>query len=431
MSEKWRNWARTATARPLIVHTPTSVDAVSGIVSEAAANGQRVRMVGSGHSFTTAAVADDVMLRPGGLVGIRSVDTDLNRVTVEAGTDLTSLCEELDRLGLALANMGDIRVQTLAGAIQTGTHGTGKDTGTFADMVTDLEIVTGDGSVLQCNADTNSDVFNAGRVGLGAFGIVTAITLQVVPKYRLHAHEFSSTWDVALGSFDQWTKDHDHVEFYWFPHTNGCMVKHNDRTTDPASPPSRFSEWWDESFMANTVFGATCRFGRAAPGYVPLINRAVTKLASDRDFTNESWRVFTTPRTVRFTEMEYALPREALIPALKDLRQLVDKKGWRISFPFEVRSVPADSAWLSPATGRDTGYIASHAFDRTDRTWFVDVEDVFRDYDGRPHWGKLHTRRVDDLAPSYPHWVEAMQVRNRLDPNRVFANEYTQTVLGD
>lgn len=431
VTRKWQNWARTATATPRDVIEATDAAHVSELVARAAADGRTIRMIGSGHSFTSTAVANDVMVTPGRLTKVRGVDADAGRITVEAGIDLTTLCQVLDSHGLALTNMGDVRVQTLAGALQTGTHGSGRDTGTFADMVTELELVLPDGSIVTVNADQDADLFNSARVGLGAFGIVTAITLAVEPRFRLHAHEFPASFQEVSDSFDAWTAAHDHVEFYWFPHTDRCLVKHNDRTYDEAQPPGKFANWWEEEFLANTVFGAMCRLGRAAPGYIPILNKVAGKVLSERDYVNDSWLVFTSPRNVRFREMEYALPRSALLPALSRIRTLIDDRHWRISFPVEVRSVPGDTSWLSPATERDTGYLAFHAFDRTEYDWFVAVEDVLREYNGRPHWGKMHTRRHDDLAPAYPKWENAMRVRDRVDPGRVFANDYTRTVLGE
>lgn len=430
MSAKWQNWARTAHATPKEVHSPTSVAQISELVNTARERGQTIRMVGSGHSFTKTAVADDIMLRPTQLPTTFEVNAD-QTVTISASTNLTKVCELLAANGLALTNMGDIRVQTLAGAIQTGTHGTGRSSGTFAEMVVGFDIVTSDGEVVSCSAKDNPDLFQAARVGLGAFGIVTSYTLAVEPAFRLHAHEFPATFDEMCASFDQWTAEHDHVEFYWMPHTQACGVKHNDRTMEPAQPPTKFATWWEESFIQNTAFGAVCRMSRAAPGYTPMMNKVAAKLLSDRSFTDDSWRVFTTPRRVVFAEMEYALPRAALIPAVKEIKNLMDSRGWRISFPIEVRSVPGDTAWLSPATQRDTGYIAVHAFDRTDRSWFVDVEAVLREFAGRPHWGKLHTRTRTDLESAYPNFGRAMQVRDRVDPQRTFANEYTTTVFGE
>ena len=427
---KFQNWSRIVTAHPSEIQTPRSVDDLVAAVNQARDEGKHIRMVGAGHSFTPTAATDGIMLSPANYRGVRKVDVENQLVTVDAGIDLTTLCEALQDHGLALINMGDIRVQTIAGAIQTGTHGTGRASGTFAAMVTELEIVLADGSVVTVNENNDPELFNCARVGLGTFGMISAVTLKVDKQFRLTAHEFPASLDECYDKFDQWTDEHDHVEFFWFPHTEGCHVKHNDRTQNPPNPPGKFAAWWEEEFLSNKVFGWANKLGRAAPGYVPVLNKIATKALSDRTYTNESWRVFTSARDVRFAEMEYNLPRASLLPALREVKALLDRRGWRISFPVEVRSIPGDDAWLSPANGRDSGYLAFHAFERTDREWFVEVEQILRSYDGRPHWGKLHTRTAADLAPAYPKWEAAMAVRDRVDPGRVFANDYTDTVLG-
>ncbi len=426
----WRNWAGTASAHPQLVAEPGSVDEVVAQVVAAGQHGHTVRMIGSGHSFTDTAAANGVMLRPGRLSAVREVDVPGNTITVESGMNLATLCEVLDEHGLALPNMGDIRVQTVAGAFQTGSHGTGRASGAYAGTVRALELVTGDGQVVTVSPTSDPELFETAKVGLGAFGVVTALTIAVEPSFRLHAYEHPATFDETVASFDKWTAEHDHVEFFWFPHTQGCLVKRNDRTDAPPEPVGKLKAWWDDEFLANTVFKALCRLGRAAPGYVPTINKVAARSLSERSYTDVSWRVFTSGRHVKFVEMEYALPREALLPVLREVKDLLDNGPWRVTFPVEVRSVPADDAWLSTSHGRDTGYIAVHAFQHTDYDWFQPVESIMRAHDGRPHWGKLHTRTAADLAPTYERWADIQGVRERVDPERRFANAYTQRVLG-
>lgn len=392
---------------------------------------RQIRMIGSGHSFTPVAAANDIMLTPYDFKEVRQVDAANGLITIDAGIDLTRLCHVLDDNGLALTNMGDIRVQTIGGAIQTSTHGTGKASGTFAQMVQELELVTGTGEIVTVNRDSDPELFNAARVGLGAVGIITAVTLKVEPSFRLHAHEFPSSFEETVGSFDKWTDTNDHVEFFWFPHTEDTLVKHNNRTYDPAAPVSKRKAWYEDEFLSNKVFNLTCKVCRAAPGYTPFVNRLAGKLLSERTYTDVSWKVLTSPRTVKFEEMEYALPRAAGLAALREVKKFLDNGPWRISFPIEFRSVPADEAWLSTASERDTAYLACHVFQRTDREWFREVEAILRGYDGRPHWGKLHTRTAADLAPAYPHFNDFLAVRDRVDPDRIFANDYTRQVLGE
>ncbi len=426
----WRNWARTAEGRPVKVATPDSAQEVSALIAEAATLGVDIRMVGAGHSFTATAATNGVLLRPDRLTGVSRVDD--SHVKVRAGTTLTDLCHALDDLGLALPNMGDIRVQTLAGATATGTHGTGRRFASLASGITALELVLADGSVTRVDADTEPELFESARVGLGAFGIITAIELEVVPAFVLQAHEFPSTLSETLAKFDEWENTHDHVEFYWFPHTDKTLVKQNDRTEGPAEPLSGLRGWWDDEFLSNTLFGAVCRAGRSAPKIVPLLNRVSGSALSERSYADTSWKVFTSPRRVRFAEMEYALPRAALKPALTELNRLIENGDDEVSFPVEVRTGPAEPGWLALAHDRDTVYVATHMFQRVPyERFFAQVEDLWRQHDGRPHWGKLHTRTAEEFAGMYPRFDTVTKVRDRVDPERRFTNEYLARVLGD
>lgn len=426
----WRNWARTAEGRPVKVATPDSAQEVSALIAEAATLGVDIRMVGAGHSFTATAATNGVLLRPDRLTGVSRVDD--SHVKVLAGTTLTDLCHALDDLGLALPNMGDIRVQTLAGATATGTHGTGRRFASLASGITALELVLADGSVTRVDADTEPELFESARVGLGAFGIITAIELEVVPAFVLQAHEFPSTLSETLAKFDEWENTHDHVEFYWFPHTDKTLVKQNDRTDGPAEPLSGLRGWWDDEFLSNTLFGAVCRAGRSAPKIVPLLNRVSGSALSERSYADTSWKVFTSPRRVRFAEMEYALPRAALKPALTELNRLIENGDDEVSFPVEVRTGPAEPGWLALAHDRDTVYVATHMFQRVPyERFFAQVEDLWRQHDGRPHWGKLHTRTAEEFAGMYPRFDTVTKVRDRVDPERRFTNEYLARVLGD
>ena len=426
----WRNWARTAEGRPVKVATPDSAQEVSALIAEAATLGVDIRMVGAGHSFTATAATNGVLLRPDRLTGVSRVDD--SHVKVLAGTTLTDLCHALDDLGLALPNMGDIRVQTLAGATATGTHGTGRRFASLASGITALELVLADGSVTRVDADTEPELFESARVGLGAFGIITAIELEVVPAFVLQAHEFPSTLSETLAKFDEWENTHDHVEFYWFPHTDKTLVKQNDRTDGPAEPLSGLRGWWDDEFLSNTLFGAVCRAGRSAPKIVPLLNRVSGSALSERSYADTSWKVFTSPRRVRFAEMEYALPRAALKPALTELNRLIENGDDEVSFPVEVRTGPAEPGWLALAHDRDTVYVATHMFQRVPyERFFAQVEDLWRQHDGRPHWGKLHTRTAEEFKGMYPRFDTVTKVRDRVDPERRFTNEYLARVLGD
>jgi FAD-linked oxidoreductase len=427
----WRNWAGTAAAEPREIITPRSADEVAAAVRRAGELGTTVRMTGAGHSFTPAAITDGIMLLPGGMTGIRSVDAAADLVTAAAGCPLRALNEELLRHGLALANMGDIQVQTVAGAIQTGTHGTGRDAGGMAAQVAGLELVLADGTITSCSASTNPDLFNAARVGLGALGVLTAVTFRVVPAFLLEACEEPMRWGDVIGRLDDLTRDNEHFEFFWFPHTDGCLTKRNNRTAGPARPLSAFRYRLDDEFISNTLFGITCRLGHRFPGLIKPVNKVAGRALSARCYSDASHRVFTSPRRVRFKEQEYAIPRESLAGALREVRGLLERRAWRISFPIEVRVTPGDDPWLSTGHGRDSAYIAFHVFHASPHEdYFRETEAVLTAAGGRPHWGKMHTRDAAYLRAVYPRFGDFAALRDKLDPERRFANAYLTRVLG-
>jgi FAD-linked oxidoreductase len=438
----WHNWAGNVTARPRRVASPGSAADVAAEVRQAAADGLTIRMAGSGHSFTPTAVVDGVLLQPDRLTAIRSFDADAGTVTVEAGCPLHVLNAELAARALSLANMGDIQVQTVAGATQTGTHGTGRDVGGMAAQVSGLELVLADGRIVTCSADSPGGglsgpdgnpvgLFDAARVGLGALGIVTALTLRVVPAFLLEAREEPMSWSQVMSQLDELTADNEHFEFYWFPHSEGCLTKRNNRSDGPARPVPRWRYVLDDEFLSNSVFGLANRVGRRIPAAIPAINSVSARALGSRTYVDAAYKVFTSPRRVRFKEEEYAIPRAALSDVLAEVRSLFQRRDWRISFPIEVRVAPADDVWLSTAYGRDSAYIAIHVFHSAPHAqYFDDVEAVMASVGGRPHWGKMHTRDAAYLRGAYPRMADFVAVRDQLDPDRRFGNDYLSQVLG-
>ncbi|HEX7738932.1 MAG TPA: D-arabinono-1,4-lactone oxidase [Marmoricola sp.] len=428
----WQNWSGLASTSPTRILSPHDPAEVADAVRTAHESGHRIKMPGTGHSFTDIALADDILLRPESLRGITAVDREALTVTMLAGTPLHVMNAELERLGLSLHNMGDIDQQTIAGATSTGTHGTGGTVASLAVQIAGMDLVTGDGTTMRLSAQENPDVFAVARLGLGALGIITSITMAVEPVFTLEAYEHPMLWDEVLDSLDELEANNHHFEFYWFPHTDRCLVKENNRILEPAEPLGKVRGYIDDELLSNTLFGAINRVGNARPSLIPKLNALSGRALSARRFSDVPHRVFTSPRTVRFREMEYAVPRAAGPDALREVRALIDRSDWKISFPVEVRVAPADDIPLSTASARDVMYLAFHVNKQTDhRAYFESVEQVLKGYDGRPHWGKLHTRTAADLAPAYPRWDEFIAVRDRLDPDRVFTNPYLRRVLGD
>ncbi|MEU3793090.1 D-arabinono-1,4-lactone oxidase [Streptomyces fructofermentans] len=430
-SGTWRNWAGNVTARPAREVSPASVEELSDVVRRAAEDGLRVKPVGTGHSFTAVAATDGVLVRPDLLTGIRRIDREGGTVTVEAGTPLKRLNVALAREGLSLTNMGDIMEQTVSGATSTGTHGTGRDSASIAAQIKGLELVTADGSVLTCSEKENPEVFAAARTGLGALGVISAITFAVEPIFLLSAREEPMSFDEVTNSFDELVTENEHFEFYWFPHTGNCNTKRNNRSAGPERPVGALRGFFEDEFLSNGVFQVASQVGRAVPATIPAIARISSRALSARTYTDIPYKVFTSPRRVRFTEMEYAVPRAALVETLRELKAMVDRSRLRVSFPVEVRTAPADDITLSTASGRDSAYIAVHMFRGTPyQAYFSAAEHIFTAHEGRPHWGKVHTRDAEYLAGAYPRFGEFTELRDRLDPERRFGNDYLRRVLG-
>ncbi|MGY1808198.1 D-arabinono-1,4-lactone oxidase [Blastococcus sp. SYSU D00669] len=427
---RWRNWAGNQSATVDVVH-PGSADEVAAVLTRAAAEGRRVRPIGSGHSFTGIGRPEDVQLVADRLVGIHDV-TESGLVTVGAGTPLHRLNAELARRGWALTNLGDIDRQTIAGALSTGTHGTGAGFGGLATQVRGVELVTPAGEVLRCDAGHDADVFSAARVSLGALGVVTAVTLQAVPAFALRAVEGPGTLTRALAEFDELVTSTDHVEFYWFPHTDAVLLKCNTRVPiEEVDPLPRWRAVWDDEVLSNVAFAGVVAAGKRVPALVPQLARMSAKALGPRTWTDHAHRVFVSRRRVRFLEMEYAVPREAAPAVLGELRRAHEASDWREAFPVEVRVAAADDIPLSTASGRDSAYVAAHVPAGTDPgRWFETLERIAGEVGGRPHWGKLHGLDAAVLRERYPRFDEFTAVRDRLDPTGVLANGYLDRVLG-
>jgi L-gulonolactone oxidase len=427
---RWRNWAGNQACAPSEVHEPSSEDELAAIVKLAAGRGERVKMVGSGHSFTGAALTDGHLVRPGRYGSVVRIDRPGGLVTVQAGMTLSALNASLATAGMALPNLGDIAYQTVAGAISTATHGTGERLGNLATQVRGMRLVTGDGSIVECSADEEPEVFKAARVGVGALGLLSTVTLATVPAFDLHVVEEPLRLDAVLEALDDHVSGADHFEFYWVPHTGWALTKTNNRTDRERAPRSRWHSFRDDVLLANLAFGAACRYGRRRPEAIPRLTRAIPSTGRV-EYVDRSDKVFASPRYVRFYEMEYAVPREAAAQVVREVRDMVKRRGLLISFPVEVRFVAADDIPLSPSSGRETCYVAVHMYQGMDHAeYFGAVEDIMDGVGGRPHWGKLHHQTAATLAERYPAWDEAQAVRRRLDPEGTFANAYTDRVLG-
>ncbi len=436
----FRSWSGHVHAHPHTFESPASVEALSDAVERASAAGDRLRVVGAGHSFTPIAAGTDVMVNLDGIRGIVAVDESAHRVRFRAGTRLRDIPALLEPFGLALANQGDVNPQSLAGAISTSTHGTGLGFTGFAGTVTGLSLMGPDGTVRELSAETEPEAFDLARVSLGVLGVVTEIELQCVRAFDLIAEERVVGFAELLDGLAERMRAADHFEFYWFPHTDAALTKTNTRVAPngagpgrlaAAAPRNRWATLLDKEIVENGALRLAVELGAAVPKAVPSINRLAQSLVSDRMYRAAGHEVFVTPRRVRFNEMEYALPFAAGAEAIREIRAMIEAKGWSISFPIEVRCAAADDVPLSTATGRETMYIAVHRFAKEDfAEYFRVIETILRSHGGRPHWGKIHTLAAAELRGLYPRFDDFCALRARLDPEAMFGNRYTDSLFG-
>ncbi len=385
-----------------------------------------MRVVGHGHSFTDIACTDGHMLSLHRMRRVLRADGEL--VEVEAGIRLRELGPALAERGLAMENLGDVDAQSLAGSLATGTHGTGARLRNLSAQVAAMRIVTADGSIVDCSADRDPDLLRAARVGLGAFGVVSRITLRCVPAYTLRRVDEQRPLAEVLDQLEELADSRERFEFFTFPYSGLCLartIEHTDEEPDGKS--HRLADY----ALENAALGLMCRTGRAFQRLVPVLDSAMGRLATGGMRTDVAHRIFANPRLVRFTEMDYAVPRAAGAEAVRAVLDIIERRRLPIIFPIEVRFVAADDAFLSPAFERDSCYIAVHQYRGMEfESYFRAVEAIMEEHGGRPHWGKRHYQRAATLRPRYPEWDRFAAVRDRLDPERRFANDYTRRVLG-
>ncbi|MCH1514940.1 MAG: FAD-binding protein [Acidimicrobiales bacterium] len=438
-SKTWSNWAGNQTSHPLSIEKPKNEEDVVSIVREAKKRGLKVKVVGSGHSFTGIAVADEVLVSLDDIADIRDVDFENFTVRVGSGIKLFDLNPILQRSGLAMPNLGDIVYQSISGAISTSTHGTGLQFKTIADAVCGMRIVNGEGKVIECDKEKNTEVFHAARVGLGALGIITEVTIQCVEAFNLHAIEEILPIGEVTNNFDRWSKSADHIEFFWMPNTDKALLKRNTRTLEAPPRPRnkrhsfkrRWNRFKNEEIKQNVLFGAMNHLGKIAPPLVPKLNSMVAGESGRAEYITTSYEVFASPRRVRFYEMEYAVPINSGIEAFRRVVELIGDLDHYISFPVEYRVLGKDEIPMSTASERDSAFIAVHVFRNTPfEKYFQGVEEIMADYEGRPHWGKLHFQDHETLSNIYPQWEVFQNTRRLMDPSGIFTNPYLDKVLG-
>jgi L-gulono-1,4-lactone dehydrogenase len=428
----WRNWAGDQVCAPSEFVRAGGREELADAVSTAANADRTVSVVGSGHSFTEAALTDGTMIDVAALSGVIDADRESGLVKVSGGTVLADLNEQLAGLGLAMENLGDIDRQTIAGAISTATHGTGARLRNISAQVEAVELILADGSVRELSAAGDAELLRAARVGIGALGAISAVTLRCVPAFVLHRVDAPCPREEVLAAFQERADAGDHFELFTFPYADSALVLERNRTEEPPRPRGRAAAFLNDIVLENWALEAISATGKLFPAAIPSLSRLAARLASGSKATDRSDRIFANERRVRFTEMEYGVPREHGPEAARRVIEWVRANRYPVFFPIEMRVTAGDDALLSPSHERDTAYIAVHQYRGMEwRPYFEAVEAIMDSYGGRPHWGKRHFQTVATLAERYPRWADFQAARDELDPGRVFTNPYARRVLGD
>lgn len=426
---KWSNWSGSVQGTPHQVVQPDSIWELTQRVATYARDGRHVRVVGSGHSFTPLVQTDDVLISLDRMQGIEAIDEERGTVTVLGGTKLKRLGEELLARGLAQENLGDINLQSIAGAVSTGTHGTGVGFGSLSTQLEAITLVTASGEVLECSAEQNPDVFKAAQVSMGMLGVIARVKLRVVPAKVMHYRGLRMELDDVLAHLEQYKRENSHFEFFWFPYTRWVQAKFLNETS---RFPDKSTFWSDfnKVVMENWIYGLLSEAVRLFPKLSQKACKISANSIANIDETNYSYRLFSTPRAVRFQEMEYNIPAEHTVEVIREIQGCIERHRFEVHFPLECRFVHSDDIWLSPAYQRESAYLAVHMYRGMPyQEYFNHVEEIFKHCQGRPHWGKMHTRTAADLAELYPRWQDFRRIRAALDPGGMFLNDYLRLLV--
>ena len=426
----WKNWSGYVECPNTPLVTPGSGAELAATLAEAARDGRPVRVVGAGHSFSPLVASDGVIVSLDRLQGIVDVDDATGVARVHAGTRLYALGAALARRGLAMENLGDINVQSIAGATSTGTHGTGLAFGNLATQIAALKFATADGREVVASPEENPELFAGGRIALGSLGVLTEVSLRLVPAFRLRLERGRMDLEDCLAQADALVASNRQFEFYWLPHTETVLTKKWNVTDAPVDEVG-FGRWVSDVLLENIAFGALCKLGKAVPALCPPLSRFCASMVSASEQVDASWSMLSTVRQVRFNEMEWSVPAERGADALREIKALIGKRGFPLMFPLEYRWVRGDDLWLSPNHGRDSVHISVHQYvGMPHEAYFDAVQAICLNHGGRPHWGKVHSLKAAQLARLYPRWDDFLALREKMDPTGLFLTPYLRGLFG-
>lgn len=426
----WSNWSGFVKSVPVKVVYPVSIADVIEVVKECRTTRKTLRVVGAGHSFTPLVSTNDVVMSLDELSGLIEVNAANQTALMWAGTRLHELGHLLWQNGLAMENLGDIDAQSIAGAISTGTHGTGGQFGVLATQVIEITAVLGTGEVVTCSETSSPDLFHALQVSLGALGVIVKVKLQCQKSFRLRYESRRVKLEDCLGNLDVYRNNYRHFEFYCFPYSDICQVKLMSDTDEPPAN-HKVRDYFNNVVMENWAFGALSFACRSLPGLCRPVSRFSARNVPTGSLAGESYELFATPRLVKFNEMEYNIPAQELPAVVREVLERIEREQIPVHFPIECRYVRSDEIPLSPASGRDSAYVAVHMYKgMPHESYFRAMEEIFLKHQGRPHWGKMHYLSGARLQSKYPQWEQFLDIRSKADPQGVFLNPYLCDLFG-
>ncbi|PFR24344.1 MULTISPECIES: D-arabinono-1,4-lactone oxidase [Bacillus cereus group] len=420
--QKWRNWTGNVEGNPQYMMYPKNIQDVIKAVHLAKEMGKRIRVVGSGHSFTPLVQTEEILLSLDGLQGILGIDSQSSIVEVWAGTKLSYLGRMLQEKGYAQENLGDIDSQSIAGAISTGTHGTGITFGSLATQVVEITAVLASGETIICSEKEHPEFWKAFQLSLGMLGVIVKVKLKVVPAYMLMYKSKKESFSTVMNSLEEYKK-HRHFEFFVFPYSDDVQVKITDETTGKGMDV----KWhkFKTELLENIAFSLLSKGCKLMPSISKRVSRLSAKAVPNGQIIGPSYQIFATSRNVRFYEMEYSIPAEHMKKVVQEIHNLIQEKRFQVHFPIECRYVRGDDIWISPAYERDSAYIAVHMYKGMKyAAYFTAIERIFQKYEGRPHWGKMHAMGYEQLQRVYPKLSSFLEVRKEVDPIGMFLNPY-------
>jgi len=424
-----KNWSKHIQWHPETVAFPTSEVEIQKIIQQATESGKKIRIIGTGHSFNPLWVTNDILISLDKYQGLVSVDKNQLTATVKGGTKLNMLGDLLFEQGMAMENMGDIDKQSIAGTISTGTHGTGLAFGTMSTQVKAIRFVNGKSEIIECSETQNQDLFKAAQVSLGTLGVITQITLQCVPAYKLALQNSKANINDVINNFQESIENNRNFEFYSFPYTDSAWVKTANIVADQPDKMG-ISNYLNDVILENYAYKILCEAARFVPAFNQTVCNLSAALIPQVRKVYHSHKVYATTRLVRFNEMEYNIPLETLETVVNEIRRVFNNRKFNVHFPIEHRVVKADDIYLSPAYQRNSAYIACHVYNKKDyKPYFKALEEIFVAHGGRPHWGKKHTLTAEKLSQLYPKFQDFKKHQQEQDPNGLFLNGYLKELL--